>query len=54
MALVEGESLADKIRDDPLTPRDAAEYAMKVATAVHYAHGKSIIHRDLKPANIFA
>ncbi len=38
MGFVEGESLADKIEDGPLPPREAAEYAKKVAEAVAFAH----------------
>ena len=52
MAFVEGESLAKKVANGPLPPREAAELAKKVAEAVEYAHKKGIIHRDLKPANV--
>jgi serine/threonine protein kinase/WD40 repeat protein len=52
MAFVEGESLAKKVIDGPLPPREAAEMVKKVAEAVEYAHEKGIIHRDLKPANV--
>lgn len=52
MAFVEGQSLADIVRDGPLKPRLAAQYVLKVALAVHYAHGQGIIHRDIKPANV--
>ena len=52
MALVEGHSLADMIREQPMKPRRAAEYVAKVAQAVHYAHQQGIIHRDIKPANV--
>ncbi len=52
MALVEGRSLADRIEEGPLAPREAAELVRKVARAVAYAHARGVIHRDLKPANI--
>lgn len=52
MAFVEGDSLSDKIRHQPLVPRNAAELMTKVADAVQYAHDHQIVHRDLKPGNI--
>ena len=52
MALIEGPSLAEMIRDQAMKPRRAAEYVAKVARAVQYAHDQDIIHRDIKPANV--
>ncbi len=52
MALVEGDSLAEKIAERPLTPAAAAELLKKIAVAVAYAHEKGVIHRDLKPSNV--
>jgi predicted Ser/Thr protein kinase len=52
MAFVEGESLAKRVANVPLPPREAAEMVRKVAEAVDYAHRKGIIHRDLKPGNV--
>jgi hypothetical protein len=52
MGFVEGTSLAAKVADGPLPPREAAALTMKVAEAVQFAHEKGVIHRDLKPANV--
>ena len=52
MAYVTGQSLADRIREGPIEPHNAAELCVKIAQAVAYAHQKMVIHRDLKPANI--
>ena len=52
MGYVDSGSLADKLKDGPLPPRDAAEYVKKVADAVAYAHDNGVIHRDLKPSNV--
>jgi serine/threonine-protein kinase len=52
MGFVEGTSLAARVADGPLPPREAATLTMKVAEAVQFAHEKGVIHRDLKPANV--
>jgi serine/threonine-protein kinase len=52
MGFVEGGSLAARVRDGPLPPREAAGLIERVARAVGYAHQRGVIHRDLKPANI--
>ncbi len=52
LELVDGETLADRLRRGPISPPDAAAIARQIAVALDAAHRKSIIHRDLKPANI--
>jgi serine/threonine protein kinase len=52
MDFVEGQSLAQLPREQPLSARLAAEYIRDAAEAVHYAHQQGTLHRDLKPSNI--
>ena len=52
MELVEGPTLADRLRGGPLAVEDALGIARQIAEALEYAHEKGIVHRDLKPANV--
>jgi len=52
MELCEGGSLADRIRDRPLPPGDAARLVERVARGVAAAHAAGLVHRDLKPDNV--
>jgi len=51
-AYIEGKTLADRLRERPLSHQEAAELIYVVADAIDYAHRHEIIHRDLKPSNI--
>jgi WD40 repeat protein/predicted Ser/Thr protein kinase len=52
MELIEGRSLAELVRDNPLPPRRAARLVKSVAEAVQFAHERGVLHRDLKPSNV--
>jgi eukaryotic-like serine/threonine-protein kinase len=52
LELVDGGSLADRLRGEPQPPRDAADLVRTLAVAVHHAHERGVVHRDLKPANV--
>ncbi|MCY2951602.1 MAG: protein kinase [Planctomycetota bacterium] len=52
MKLIEGGTLAKRMRHDSGDHRWAARLIAQVASAVHYAHQHGILHRDLKPGNI--
>lgn len=52
MELATGGTLADCIKENPPTPREAASLLSKVAGALEHAHRHGILHRDLKPGNV--
>jgi serine/threonine-protein kinase len=52
LELVEGPTLADRIRLGPIPVDEALQIAGQLAVALAAAHDAGIIHRDLKPSNI--
>ena len=52
MEYVEAGSLADALRKELPSPRDAAQLMISVARALHFAHQNGVVHRDIKPANV--
>ena len=53
MELLDGESLADRIRGRGLDIEAVLALGIQIVDALESAHSKGIVHRDLKPANIF-
>ena len=52
LELLEGGSLADRLRGTTQPSRAAAELVATLALAMHAAHRAGIVHRDLKPSNV--
>jgi len=52
MELVEGVTLADRLKRGPLTSAELLRFGGQIADAIDRAHRAGVIHRDLKPANV--
>src|SRR5580658_3072231 len=52
LALIEGPTLADRIKAGPIPVDEAVGIAKQIVEALEYAHDRGVVHRDLKPANI--
>ena len=52
MELVEGPTLAERIKQGSLPIGEALPVAKQIAEGLEYAHERGIIHRDLKPSNV--
>ena len=53
MELLSGETLAARLRREPLSPAEAMDVAEDVLAALGALHDAGVVHRDLKPSNIF-
>ncbi len=52
MELLEGETLAEKLKRGPLSIEQTLLHGGEIADALAAAHAKGVVHRDMKPANI--
>jgi non-specific serine/threonine protein kinase len=52
MEYVEGQTLAARVAERPLTHKEIIDIGAQVADALDTAHSKGITHRDIKPANL--
>ena len=52
MELVEGETIATRLKRGPMPIDMVRHYGVQIAAALVVAHAKGIVHRDLKPGNI--
>lgn len=53
MELVDGESLADRIKREGTVPiREALDIGVSICEGLHYAHELGLVHRDIKSDNI--
>jgi tRNA A-37 threonylcarbamoyl transferase component Bud32 len=53
MELLEGESLASRLRRGRLPWPEAVEIWLQIVSAIEAAHQQGIVHRDLKPDNVY-
>src|SRR5437016_10604294 len=52
MEFLEGETLAERLRQGALPLKETLKVGMEVSQALEIAHRAGITHRDLKPGNI--
>jgi len=51
--LLEGRTLRARLREGPLSPREAVAIGIQVARGLAALHERGIVHRDVKPENLF-
>lgn len=53
MELLNGQSLAGRLKEGALKPDEAVSTALGILGALGALHSRQIVHRDLKPSNVF-
>ncbi|PYQ42883.1 MAG: hypothetical protein DMF77_11505 [Acidobacteria bacterium] len=53
MELLEGEALAERLRQGPLSVTETVPIGLGILAALGALHARGIVHRDLKPSNVF-
>ncbi len=53
MELLQGESLAERLKRGPVAAGETIQIALGILAALEALHRKEIVHRDLKPTNVF-
>ena len=52
MEFLDGETLADRLRNGPMPTRDALVLLEQMAEGLAAIHAKDLVHRDFKPGNV--
>ncbi len=52
MQMVEGHTLAERLREGPLSVTHTANLGVVLADALAYVHEHGVVHRDVKPGNV--
>ena len=53
MELLRGRTVADRLAEGRMSPREAIDVLLQIVAGVMAAHDQGVLHRDLKPDNIF-
>jgi tetratricopeptide (TPR) repeat protein len=53
MQLLEGQTLRERIGNNPVALGTLLDWALQITDALQSAHAKGVVHRDIKPANVF-